>query len=395
MNTPSPRLAAVLLALTLLAAACAAEGVPAPTSSASPTPPLTVAPTSAPSGTPIAVPQVFWQPGSVPAAQDGSAIIGIVPRPGGGYVAVGYDGVFGSIAWTSSDGTSWTEVPLPEGWESAGISRVMPFSGGLLALGRDTGDIETDLAAAWISTDGTDWRRVEGGPDMQGQLLDAVETDDGRLIAVGGVPGADTAAVWISTDAGETWQRSGEMIENAFMWSIAEGGPGFVAVGWRRDPQPTMAVWTSADGESWTLAPDPADSLGFEGMDIIEEDGTLVMVGSLVQGGEGRIWTSEDGLDWEAADDAADFTDVHFSSVASTQFGLVAVGSRGMDATAFVSTDGGRRWTTWGNVVPGAVFNAVIATPEGGYIVGGRTQEGTLETGISGAALAWSAVAAR
>jgi hypothetical protein len=352
-------------------------------------------PTQEPSETPIAVPQVSWHPGNVPTAENNSSIIGIVPKPGGGYVAVGYDGVFGSIAWTSPDGVSWTEVPRPEGWESAGISRVMPFSGGLLAVGRDTGDIETDLAAAWISTDGTDWRRVEGGPDMQGQILDAVETDDGRLIGVGGVPGADAAGIWISSDAGETWQRTDDVIDNAFIWSIAEGGPGFVAVGWRRDPQPTMAVWTSSDGESWALAPDPEDSLGFEGIDVVEDHGTLVMVGSLVQGGEGRIWTSTDGLAWDVADDSADFTDVRFFSLAPAPFGLVTVGTRGMDATAFVSTDGGRTWSTWGNQVSEAIFTTLLATPEGGYIVGGRTQTGTLQTGINGVALVWSAVATR
>jgi len=36
-------------------------------------------------------------------------------------------------------------------------------------------------------------------------------------------------------------------------------------------------------------------------MDVINHDGTLVMVGSLVFGGEGRIWTSTDGVAWEVA----------------------------------------------------------------------------------------------
>jgi len=404
MNALRPTAVAALLVLTLLVAACSASAptsTPTPTDApTSPAPsdpaPSPDAPTGTPAPTPIAVPAIAWQPGSVPTAEDSSAIIGILPRPGGdGYVAVGYDGIFGAIAWTSPDGLSWTEVPRPEGWETAGISRLVPFSGGLLAVGRETADIETDLAAAWISTDGTDWRRVEGGPDMVGQVLDVVETDDGRLIGVGGVPGADAAGVWISTDAGETWQRTDDVIDNAFIWSIAQGGPGFVAVGWRRDPQPTMAVWTSTDGNAWELAPDPEDSLGFEGIDIINQGGTLVMVGSLVQGGEGRIWTSTDGLAWEVADDSADFTDVRFFSLASTPFGLVTVGTRGVDATAFASTDGGRTWSTWGGAVTDAVFTTLVATPEGGYIVGGRTQEGTLETGIHGRALVWSAVAAR
>jgi len=62
---------------------------------------------------------------------------------------------------------------------------------------------------------------------------------------------------------------------------------------------------------------------------------------------------------------------------------------------ALVSTDGGRSWNTWGEPVTDAIFSTGLSTPEGGYIVGGRTQEGTLETGIRGLALVWTAVAAR
>ena len=323
----------------------------------------------------------------MPESMVGSATLGIVPG-GDGLVAIGFDGQFGSIVWTSPDGRTWTDI-TPEGFQSIGIVGVTELEGTLVGVGRgDTINVDANRAAAYISDDGVSWREAENVAEMEGQLIDVVATGDG-LFAVGGVPGADAAGVWRSTD-GEMWERTGGDFEHAFMWAIAEGGPGLVAVGWRRNPDPDLAVWTSPDGAEWTLSPDPEGFVGFEATDVVDRDGSLVMVGSSFTGEGGRIWYSEDGMTWEPSEVAGGMDGAYARSLAVTPAGLVAVGGNdAMQGLAWISTDG-RSWEPFGDPVPNAFFTGAYATDDG-LLVTGATQSGTLETGIESHGMIWNA----
>jgi hypothetical protein len=370
----------VLLIADILVAGCTSQ--PSAPASASATPEPTELPASA---TAEPHPTVAWEAATVPASGQTSASLAVVPG-GDGLVAIGFDGQFGSMVWTSTDGREWTDLPQP-GFENEGLTSVIQVDDGLLAVGRgDTLDVDTQLAAAWMSQDGTSWRRVEGGPEMRGQMIDVVATELG-LFAVGGVPGDDAAGIWRSTD-GEIWERTGGEFEHAFMWAIAEGGPGLVVSGWRRNPEPDLAVWTSADGEEWTLAPDPEGFEGFEGTDVIDYNGTLVMVGGSVFESEPRIWTSRDGVAWEVADFSEDLVEASTTRMlVATPFGLLALGGRGMDGAAWISRDG-HSWAPFGETIPNAHFTSAYLTDDT-LIVPGATQEGTLETGIETHAMIW------
>ena len=190
-----------------------------------------------PSASPSAPPTFGdLEPAAVPDGPLGSSTMTIVPG-GDGLIAVGFNGEFGSLLWTSADGRTWRDV-TPAAFASIGIVSVVEFEGMLVGVGRgNTIDIETEEAAVYLSEDGLAWRKVETSEQLVGQMIDVVATEDG-LFAVGGVPGADAAGIWRSTD-GETWERTGGEFDHAFMWAIAEGGPGLVAVGWRRNPDRT------------------------------------------------------------------------------------------------------------------------------------------------------------
>ncbi len=317
----------------------------------------------------------------------GSATVDIVPG-GDGLVAMGFDGAFGSMLWTSGDGgRTWTDI-TPADFASIGIANVVEFDGILVAVGRgNTLDVDAQEAAVYLSDDGVAWRKVTSAEPMVGQLIDVVATDDG-LFAVGGVPGADAAGLWHSVD-GEAWERIGGEFPSAFMWSIAEGGPGLVAVGWRRNPEPDLAVWTSSDaGATWDLAPDPEGFAGFEGTDVAAlEDGSLALVGSSLDGSRGRIWHSADGVAWELAVEELD--GIHARSLAITPGGLVAVGGGDdMNGRAWFSADGAS-WSSFGDPVEGAYFTNAVAV-DGGLLVTGGSQSGTMETGIQAFARIWS-----
>ena len=390
----STRFAGLALALILLVAGCSTPAAPSPTPSPAPSAPApSESPSPEPSESPSApppssAPEVDWQAADVPGSENASSTVTIVPG-GEGLVAIGFNGGFGSILWTSPDGgRTWTDV-TPEGFAAIGIASVVEHDGRLVGVGRgDTINVDANRAAVYLSDDGLTWREAEGAAGLEGQLIDVVATDDG-FFAVGGVPGADAAGVWRSTD-GETWERTGGDFEHAFMWAIAEGGPGLVAVGWRRNPDPDLAVWTSADGVSWELAPDPEAFAGYEATDVIDLDGTMAMVGSSFTGEGGQVWFSDDGLTWELADLAGTMTGGAYArGLARIPGGLVAVGGGGsMQGMAWFSPDG-RSWQPLGDPVPNAFFNAAHAIGDE-VLLTGATQDGTLETGIQAHAMVWT-----
>jgi len=385
-------LGAILVAAILAACGTAADPsvapspTPTPRPSATPTP-ATPSETPEPSIAPTPPADVAFEPATVPQTQDGTAVTTIVPG-GEGLVAIGFDGVFGSTLWTSGDGgRTWTDI-TPENFASFGIVSVVEYEGRLVGVGRgDTLDVDAQEAAVYVSDDGFVWRKVTEAGDMLGQLIDVVATDDG-LFATGGVVTSDSGGVWHSTDA-ENWERVGTDFANAFLWSIAEGGPGLVAVGWRRNPEPDLSVWTSADaGVTWTLAPDPEGFAGFEATDVAAlPDGSLAMVGSSFDGALGRFWHSPDGLEWSMV---METTDAWARVLAPTPIGMVAAGKGGWHlGGAWVSTDG-LAWSPLGDPVEGAFFAGIAAT-DAGIMFPGATQSGTFETGIEADAAIWLA----
>jgi hypothetical protein len=135
----------------------------------------------------------------------------------------------------------------------ASVSSVTAGGPGLVAVGTETTDGGEIDGVVWTSTDGTTWARV---PDEEGvfggpgpQAIADVTVGGPGLVAVGrssNAVGSDTyatAAVWTSAD-GFTWSRvphddavfgraTGQPDEIFGMSAVTTGGPGLVAVGGR------------------------------------------------------------------------------------------------------------------------------------------------------------------
>jgi hypothetical protein len=241
-----------------------------------------------------------------------------VVAAGPGLVAVGrnlYGTGYGDAAvWTSPDGLAWSPVPSVDGG-SAGMSSVAVGGPGLVAVGWDESVVPWD-AAAWTSVDGLAWSRV---PDVEAafggagnQTMSSVVAGGPGLVAVGlDESGGDAdAAVWTSAD-GFSWSRLPHD-EAAFggtgnqaMSSVAVGGPGLVAVGYSEPgDDAAAAVWTSTDGLAWSRVPHDEAALGGpndQAMRSVVAGGPgLVAVGWDASGGDWQaaVWTSSDGLVW-------------------------------------------------------------------------------------------------
>jgi hypothetical protein len=108
--------------------------------------------------------------------------------------------------------------------------------------------------------------------------------------------------VVVHSDDGRAWQAVGSAPSN--IMDVAAGGPGIVAVGSDSTPPGHAVIWLSADGSTWTRAPGD-EALFPRGivMSIARRSGTLVAIGTdymqpRSQGVVSFVWTSTDGEHW-------------------------------------------------------------------------------------------------
>jgi class 3 adenylate cyclase len=209
----------------------------------------------------------------------------------------------------------------------------------------------------WVEVDPAAARLGGRGNQRINRLLSSEE----GFIAVGrdDSSGRPDAAVWTSQD-GATWDRQASDALSRpggqGMLGVSVGGPGFVAVGYRGDGASTdAAVWTSEDGREWKAVEGEADLQGAGNQVMNRVASTsfgLIAVGFEGLGGDrdAAAWASEDGLAWHRAavlEGHADHGWQEMRSVAAEGQTLVAVGEDGVvgdyDAAVWVSTDG----STW------------------------------------------------
>jgi serine/threonine protein kinase len=293
---------------------------------------------------------------------NGSRIVGVGLSQSGGQEAA---------VWSATaDASGWSRVQPQDAFRGAGgraaMSAVVSGGPGLVAAGLSTGTRQDFDAAIWTSADGQTWTpvrdpKVFGGPGDQ--VMNRVDAGGPGFVAVGfDTSGQQSAAaVWTSSD-GSRWQRvtgsqdalAGERLR---MRDVTDGGPGLVAVGFSGPPgNSDAAVWTSADGTSWTRLPGSPKVFGGPGSQVMA---TVVAGGpGLVAVGaddtDAAVWISKDGVTWTkvpAVPGVFGGAGNQFMNFAvSTPKGIVAVGADGKDAAVWVSADG-EHWQREGNPV--------------------------------------------
>ena len=214
--------------------------------------------------------------------------------------------------------------------------------------------------------DSNNYAKIVGIADGPGFVLAYGQADIHRL------------GVWRSTD-GHSWQ-AGSVPELAAEFGgrlvdIATTSDGFVGVAWLGMPQGseviTSAVYTSADGLEWKLAPSPV-----EGNWI---GSAVAALGSrIVVGGPSGIFVSDDaGNTWEQTADGSALGGEVADLVANGRM-LVAVGYAGTLATAkpleWSSTDDGMTWDRR-ELGEAGIPSDVVASTDGTIFVFGSIGE--------------------
>lgn len=313
------------------------------------------------------------------------------------YVAVGKVGQ-GAAVWVSSDGLSWSRLPLDTDVfdpSNSMLTTVVAGGPGFVAIGRR--DFEV---GAWTSSDGMVWELVPNPlhDNWNSYVSDILATDFG-LLAVGNVQENLTfnAAIWVSEDA-QAWFWYPRIVIDDPSTSVRDvtptndfiaenGGPRFVAVGADSGP----AIWTSVDGNNWDrLQLGASDDLGSYGLEATMVIGRAIYVaGRQVSsfGGDAAMWISLDkGATWERLTDrdpenAPQFEGPHWITVLQETdafgFNELAFGmtwpadSNLADSvgTAWRGATGFPRWRRWSNTEFPAVadrqrINAAVSTED-------------------------------
>jgi hypothetical protein len=175
-----------------------------------------------------------------------------------------------AMAWTSTDGLHWKQVPDQASFSKAGMTGVARRGSGFVAVGLAKG-----RAVVWTSPNGSTWTRVPDNSMFHprsslgsGAYIQVSGVAVGHEVVValgmdGGGPGGDDTSVRVWWSDGRTWAKAtGERFLTGQVFSVVATPEGFLATGPSGGDSCRGGIWGSADGRAWRcLAADPA----FEG----------------------------------------------------------------------------------------------------------------------------------
>lgn len=219
---------------------------------------------------------------------------------------VGYNYVQG-YQWTSTDGRSWTEVPLGTEFDEdlfffqdvvAGPSgSFIAYMGVSYAL--DSGSTKN---AIWQSTDGRTWQEADTDLDPGLQISKVVQGARGYLLMAQSL--GTEPSLWLSAN-GLHWEevhRFTDATHYVGLDDIGAGDEGFVAFGVRTALDNTWErfAFASADGREWVNAPQPfgAEDPQYRPPLVIAPLGPDWIAATAQRDDGAQIWFSANGPDW-------------------------------------------------------------------------------------------------
>jgi hypothetical protein len=238
-----------------------------------------------------------------------------------------------TTVWSSTDGTTWTQLSAPGAFGIDGRRFVAQGisddgQGGLVVIGNNLGSSPTDvIATAWHSRDGRAWTLMQVDSGGGQEMIAGVASRPGAVVAAG------NGVAWLSTD-GSTWTAQvlpGAVTASSTFTPRAVGSwdGGFVIVGLSNGAKTTTsAVWYSSTGRDWKQA---ATSLaGFDVRGIAALGDTIVAVGIDLSDNAPALaasWFSTDGATWVKSTAPTDLATVALDGVAAMGGSLIAFGA--------------------------------------------------------------------
>src|SRR5712671_3108359 len=293
----------------------------------------------------------------------GDNYVGQVAEGPQGLLAVGSVNAEGVVAiWHSTDGLTWTatpDAPSLHGRDGAFLTMaaIVPTNSGWLAVGAESlncvpGACGLVRAVAWTSPNGLQWTRRPDTAGMQRAGMTGVVTTPSGYVAVGEaaadpshVDSAIRPAVWTSAD-GRTWTRSDELPTvnvakdaGVILDGVAVTGGRVVAVGHvETQGVSTPAFAWSSDGGTWSSVQIGRFIQSQDIRVVTVRDGLLAMFGFGSDATcSSAIWRSDDGSSWSCIGNDPAFADSAVSDAAVAPGVEVLVGSGADGAVAWTS----------------------------------------------------------
>ena len=276
--------------------------------------------------------------------------------------------------WWSGDGKAWRSE-AQAGWLGRIDFQAVAYQGRLYVLGGRTLQPYSDHNDVW-SADGVTWRedKADNNAGWPARREHQAVVHNDRMYVLGGeADGARGNDVWSSAD-GETWS----LVTGSADWparkrhqSVAHNGRMYVLGGSANGI--ANDVWSSADGSSWRFEGN-ADWGAREYHQAVSHQGRLYILGGQNSDNEfNDVWSSLDGKSWrqELADGNNFWLKRHeFKAVSRDGLLYVLGGARGRDHILFLENDvwssaDGRSWTKVGDADWSARFGhqAVVFPP--------------------------------
>jgi hypothetical protein len=346
---------------------------------------------------------------SKPAAKLKGGITAAVAFGDGFVLAGSENGGQHAVVWYSPDGVRWQPVDDAPGFADGVIANLVRLPDGLMAVGT-AASLDAECAGGalgcnpvspirlWTSSDGRVWHALPSSaakPFGRAQL-DLIVAGPAGLVAYGQmVPAEGTAItpmVWTSAD-GRSWSRAPQFASafSTYSMSDLDAGPsGYVAVGARSVggslTQPRRA-WYSADGKTWKLGSGPAAN----GPSVV-----MAFAGGFfgVENPQARasFWVSADGVNWSVQPGVVDrpnYPAYVGSGLFSDGTRILALGSDSFGTAGAWLTSDGRSWqlAVLGGPEP-SLETAVLGSVVGAF--GSRGVIVTTATGSDGPGPIWT-----
>jgi Kelch motif len=241
---------------------------------------------------------------------------------------------------------------------------------GILAVGWDDRG-----GVLWLSADGQDWAIDDDSVVFDGARLDAVTSNKDRTVIVGCLADAHgclTPTAWVRSNAATaSWARaSGRPFGTIQPSAVVATPTAFLAAG--QDGDGKWHAWTSSDGQAWTAATVPG--AGNDRINAFAGYGTqFAALGRQVSAidadgnpsGPAAMWTSVDGQTWTITNLVQEGSAWAAADLADGSH--MVVGGNDTKGAGYVWTSAGTSWTlAYSSPTEcGAPLTSIVAGPDG------------------------------
>ena len=236
--------------------------------------------------------------------------------------------------WSSADGQNWARETANAEWTGRSGHQAVSHNGRLYVLGGIDGSRLNDV---WSSADGQNWARETANAEWAARYGHQALSHNGRLYVLGGFGSYENGSyykndVWSSAD-GQNWSLETDNAEWAGRWAhqaLSHNGRLYVLGGWdgsnRRND-----VWSSADGQNWARETDNAEWAARYGHQALSHNGRLYVLGGFGSYENGSyykndVWSSADGQNWSRETDNAEWTGREYHQALSHNGRLYVLG---------------------------------------------------------------------